>query len=584
MASYDVNTYDNVFSNISKEAFSAAVIIILAIMIFFIIVSWKIYKKMGAPGWASLVPIYNIVVLLKKVKLSLIYLLLLMIPIVNFFAIIKIIHSLSKAFGKDVKYTIFTIIFPFFSLPILAFGNSTYVYENEKKEDDLPVENVDTEYVYCPKCNTRLAQNADSCFICGYKIKGENNTNTKIENAIPVVTNTENNNVNTSVQSPIVTLGGNGSVVDNSSVASTNNQNVTNNINPSTANNSTFESNQEIIKNYNIPDDITPNPAVASAMEKNVGNTTNNDLYQNVNNDINTPIYSNNQIDVTNANLDLNIQDNLANNNAPSIEEMFNFDYNNVTEANNLISNINNNQIISDNSQNIDYNNPINTNQVTNDNNQNMETNNSINASLVVDNNAFNTEYNNASSNLNAINDVNINGDNNFDIFNNQDIIINNNDNLNSMTNNTNYNTPVNYSDIEETKQNTEVLDLNFQEALKSENNTEKQNTEILNFSADDLKVNDTNNEQLINQDVVFTNQADINLNSANVANGVEDVRSSQGEIPVNVEQVNPNNNVINNNVHVSPIKKPDGYRVCPICGSKVLPNATNCVICGSKV
>ena len=35
----------------------------LAIMIFMIVINWKMFEKAGKPGWASIVPIYNIIIL-----------------------------------------------------------------------------------------------------------------------------------------------------------------------------------------------------------------------------------------------------------------------------------------------------------------------------------------------------------------------------------------------------------------------------------------------------------------------------------------------------------------------------------------
>lgn len=40
----------------------AYLVLILLIGVFFIIVQWKIFTKAGQPGWAVLVPFYNIYV------------------------------------------------------------------------------------------------------------------------------------------------------------------------------------------------------------------------------------------------------------------------------------------------------------------------------------------------------------------------------------------------------------------------------------------------------------------------------------------------------------------------------------------
>ena len=38
-------------------------IFLLAIIIFMIVVKWKMYEKAGKPGWASIVPVYSTIVL-----------------------------------------------------------------------------------------------------------------------------------------------------------------------------------------------------------------------------------------------------------------------------------------------------------------------------------------------------------------------------------------------------------------------------------------------------------------------------------------------------------------------------------------
>ena len=44
------------------------ILIYLAIVVTLIAAMWKIYTKAGKPGWAAIVPFYNIIVLLEIVK------------------------------------------------------------------------------------------------------------------------------------------------------------------------------------------------------------------------------------------------------------------------------------------------------------------------------------------------------------------------------------------------------------------------------------------------------------------------------------------------------------------------------------
>ncbi|PLW93328.1 MAG: signal peptidase I, partial [Marinilabiliales bacterium] len=51
--------------NYSYGVLVIMVIIIAAIALISIIAQWKIYEKAGKPGWAVLIPFYNIIVLLE---------------------------------------------------------------------------------------------------------------------------------------------------------------------------------------------------------------------------------------------------------------------------------------------------------------------------------------------------------------------------------------------------------------------------------------------------------------------------------------------------------------------------------------
>jgi uncharacterized membrane protein YoaK (UPF0700 family) len=50
-----------------------------------------------------------------------------LIPIVNFVVLIIIWHQLSLSFGKDGLYTVGLILLGIIFLPMLAFGNARYV-------------------------------------------------------------------------------------------------------------------------------------------------------------------------------------------------------------------------------------------------------------------------------------------------------------------------------------------------------------------------------------------------------------------------------------------------------------------------
>jgi hypothetical protein len=106
-------------------------IIPLAIVVLMIASIWKIFTKAGQPGWAAIIPIYNIIVLLKIVNKPIWWIVLFLIPIVNIVVMIMVINALSKAFGKSVGYTIGLIFLGIVFYPMLAFSDAQFIGSGE---------------------------------------------------------------------------------------------------------------------------------------------------------------------------------------------------------------------------------------------------------------------------------------------------------------------------------------------------------------------------------------------------------------------------------------------------------------------
>ena len=101
-------------------------VIWLAVMVFFIYCGWKIYTKAGQPGWAVIIPIYNIIVMLKIIGKPWWWIFGFLIPFVNFLVMILLAVNLAKVFGKGTGFAIGLILLSFIFYPILAFGDATY--------------------------------------------------------------------------------------------------------------------------------------------------------------------------------------------------------------------------------------------------------------------------------------------------------------------------------------------------------------------------------------------------------------------------------------------------------------------------
>jgi len=92
-----------------------------------LIAMWKIFSKAGKPGWAVLIPIYNLYVLLEIVGRPIWWLIMFLIPLVNVIFIFILWFDLAKAFGKGAGFALGLIFLnPIFIL-ILGFGSARYV-------------------------------------------------------------------------------------------------------------------------------------------------------------------------------------------------------------------------------------------------------------------------------------------------------------------------------------------------------------------------------------------------------------------------------------------------------------------------
>jgi hypothetical protein len=101
-------------------------IVYLAVLVLMIASMWKIFVKANEPGWAAIVPIYNMVVLLKICGKPIWWIVLFIIPVVSFVAGILIMVSFAKSFGKSTGFAIGMLLLPFIFMPMLAFSDSTY--------------------------------------------------------------------------------------------------------------------------------------------------------------------------------------------------------------------------------------------------------------------------------------------------------------------------------------------------------------------------------------------------------------------------------------------------------------------------
>lgn len=92
-----------------------------------LIAMWKIFTKAGKPGWAVLIPIYNLYVLLEIVGRPVWWLIMLLIPLVNVIFMFILAFDLAKSFGKGAGFALGLIFLNLIFILILGFGKAEYV-------------------------------------------------------------------------------------------------------------------------------------------------------------------------------------------------------------------------------------------------------------------------------------------------------------------------------------------------------------------------------------------------------------------------------------------------------------------------
>lgn len=87
---------------------------------------WKVFEKAGKPGWASIIPIYNLVVLLEIAGMPLWWIILFFIPCVNIIPGVMLPINVAKKFGKDTLFALLLFFLPFVGYIMLGFGDAKY--------------------------------------------------------------------------------------------------------------------------------------------------------------------------------------------------------------------------------------------------------------------------------------------------------------------------------------------------------------------------------------------------------------------------------------------------------------------------
>jgi len=105
---------------------AALVAVQLGMMLLLVAAWWRIFQKAGEPGWASIIPIYNVLVMLKIAGKPLWWFFLLLIPIAGFVVALIVLFAVARRFGKGAGFALGLIFIPPIFCPLLAWGDARY--------------------------------------------------------------------------------------------------------------------------------------------------------------------------------------------------------------------------------------------------------------------------------------------------------------------------------------------------------------------------------------------------------------------------------------------------------------------------
>jgi len=115
---------DNDWFFMYRHLMSVSNIIIGLLVIGTYIAQWRVFEKAGKPGWASLVPIYNYVVMFEIAGIPAYNIVFFFIPVANIFVVIYMSIGIAKRFGKSNAFGVGIALLPFVYFPILAFEDN----------------------------------------------------------------------------------------------------------------------------------------------------------------------------------------------------------------------------------------------------------------------------------------------------------------------------------------------------------------------------------------------------------------------------------------------------------------------------
>jgi|SRR5688572_22034302 len=110
-----------------SDAGSALFLVIMVLFIILVVASmWKVFTKAGQPGWAAIIPIFNLYIMCKIGGRPGWWVILFFIPIVSIIVTAIVSIDIAKSFGQSVIFGIGLWLLSFIFYPVLGFGSAQY--------------------------------------------------------------------------------------------------------------------------------------------------------------------------------------------------------------------------------------------------------------------------------------------------------------------------------------------------------------------------------------------------------------------------------------------------------------------------
>lgn len=111
---------------LASSAAGVLIVVYLLLVVLEIAAFWMVFQKAGQPGWAAIIPLYNVWVYCKVAGRPGWWMFLFLIPFANIVISLIVALDIAKRFGKGGGFGVGLWLLGFIFFPILGFGSATY--------------------------------------------------------------------------------------------------------------------------------------------------------------------------------------------------------------------------------------------------------------------------------------------------------------------------------------------------------------------------------------------------------------------------------------------------------------------------